>query len=322
VRDHLRQRLTAALAITVSSFGLLHPASAAALTPADPEVEATGSAATTASGWQIDPGLRLTVRAISTEASVQADDEIIEGDAFAFVVVPSLTLTNEDTRVTFRNAATRIEYRDETRADRWQNTARLGVRFGLGDGTSATLFGERSDNLFAAEFASAEEWEAGGELEHEFDAANRVQLGASWRERSYDDIERSNGDGLRVDAEYRYRFAANHYAFVRARYDRIGSDNQRRNLTRWRAEASYQNPIARDLRARGGLSYQRLDFFGRPLASGGVRQDDLFEPELALIYSPGSWRIAAEARYIVRKSTDPEFDRSGYRIELEVSHAF
>ena len=116
---------------------------------------------------------------------------------------------------------------------------------------------------------------------------------------------------------------ANHYAFLRGRYDEINSDdNARRNLSRWLAEASYQRPIAKDLRLRGELSYQRLDFSGRALETGGVRQDDLFWPELTLIWSPGPWRVAAEGRYIVRNSTDPAFDRSGYRFELEASYAF
>ncbi|MBA4080051.1 MAG: hypothetical protein C0496_02175, partial [Erythrobacter sp.] len=185
-----------------------------------------------------------------------------------------------------------------------------------------TAFGERSDNILAAEFTSTDEWEFGGEIIHSVDAANRVTLGASWRERSYDDAAGSSGDGIRVDGEYRYRFGPNHYAFLRGRYDEINSAEARRNLTRWLAEASYQRPIVSDLRLRGELSYQRLDFGGRPVAGGGSREDDLFWPELTLIWSPGPWRIAGEARYIVRNSTDPAFDRSGYRFEVEISHAF
>jgi len=276
-----------------------------------------------ASGWRLDPGLRLTARGITARSTAPAEDEVIDGNAIAVVITPSLVLTNGDVTVTLRNSTTRLEFEDPGRLDRWQNAARLGVRFGLSDATSISAFGERSDNILAAEFTSTDEWEFGGEIEHSFNKANRLTLGASWRERSYDDIENSSGSGIRVDGEYRYRFGANHYAFLRGRYDEIESDdNLRRNLSRWLAEASYQRPIVRDLRLRGELSYQRLDFSGRALAAGGVRQDDLFWPELTLIWSPGPWRIAAEGRYIVRNSTDPAFDRSGYRFELEVSHAF
>ncbi len=277
---------------------------------------------TATSGWRLEPGLRLTARGITARTTAPGEDEVIDGNALAAVITPSLVLTNDDITVTLRNATTRLEFEDPNRLDRWQNSARLSARFNLPGGSAITAFGERADNLLSAEFTSTDEWEYGGEIEHSFDRANRVTLGASWRERSYDDAAGSTGDGVRIDGEYRYRFGANHYAFLRGRYDEINSAEARRNLARWLAEASYQRPIAKDLRMRGELSYQRLDFSGRTLATGGVRQDDLFWPELTLIWSPGPWRIAAEGRYIVRNSTDPAFDRSGYRFELEVSHAF
>jgi hypothetical protein len=275
-----------------------------------------------ASGWRLEPGIRLAARGISARSTAPGEDEVIDGNALAAVITPTLVLTNDDVEITLRNATTRLEFEDPGRIDRWQNAARLSARFNLSDATAVTAFGERSDNILAAEFTSTDEWEYGGEIEHSFNRANRVALGASWRERSYDDAAGSTGSGFRVDGEYRYRFGANHYAFLRGRYDEINSAEARRNLSRWLTEASYQRPIAQDLRVRGELSYQRLDFSGRDLAAGGVRQDDLFWPELTLIWSPGPWRVAAEGRYIVRNSTDPAFDRSGYRFELEVSHAF
>lgn len=316
----------AALALTASTLCLANAAQAE--TADQPEtasdsLEEDDAATTDAlSGWTLEPGLRLTARGITARATAPAEDEVTDGNAFALIAAPSLTLSNDDVTVTFRDTFTRLEFEDPTRDDRWQNAARLTARFNLSDATAITAFGERSDNALAAEFTSTDEWEFGGEIEHSFDAANRVQLGASWRERSYDDEDNSTGSGVRFDGEYRYRFGANHFAFLRGRYDEINSANDRRNLTRSLAEASYQRPLAKDLRLRGELSYQRLDFSGRALATGGVRQDDVFWPELTLIWSPGPWRLAAEGRYIVRNSTDPEFDRSGYRFELEASYAF
>ena len=320
----------AALALTTSAFGLASAAQAEVAAAADqPETgreieveEEDESASKDGSGWRLDPGLRLTARGISARSTAPGEDEVIDGNAFALIAAPSLVLGNDDVTVTLRNTVTRLEFEDPDRTDRWQNAARLSARFDLSDSTSITGFGERADNMLAAEFTSTDEWEFGGEIEHSFDRANRLQLGASWRERSYDDADNSTGSGIRVDGEYRYRFGANHFAFLRGRYDEINSDEARRNLSRWLAEASYQRPIAKDLRMRGELSYQRLDFSGRTLATGGVRQDDLFWPELTLIWSPGPWRFAAEGRYIVRNSTDTAFDRSGYRFELEASHAF
>jgi hypothetical protein len=327
VNTAFRPATLASLALTASAFSLA--ATAQAETAEQPgtaseslEEDDAESAANAGSGWQLEPGLRLAARGITARSTAPAEDELVDGNAFALIAAPSLVLSNDDVTVTFRNTVTRLEFEDQDRTDRWQNAARLTARFDLSDATAITTFGERSDNALAAEFTSTDEWEFGGEIEHSFDRANRVQLGASWRERSYDDTENSTGSGIRVDGEYRYRFGANHYAFLRGRYDEINSDNARRNLTRWLAEASYQRPIAKDLRVRGELSYQQLDFSGRDLGTGGVRQDDLFWPELTLIWTPGPWRLAAEGRYIVRNSTDPTFDRSGYRFELEASYAF
>ena len=275
-----------------------------------------------AAGSRITPGLQLATRLIAAEAQVGVEDETIDRDAIAFLAVPSLSWTDGAAEIGFRNTLTRIEYLDEARSDRWQNLARLSGRLDITDRTGVTLFGERSDNLFVAEFTSADEWEAGAEIEHHIDKANRLQLGASWRERRYDDAGRTSGSGVRIDGEYRYRFAANHYAYLRARHERIGSADARRDLSRWIAEASYQRPIARDWRAGADLGFQRLEFTGRQIASGGMRTDDIVTPQVNMTYSPGAWRIAARARYAFRNSSDPAFDRSGYRLELEVRYAF
>lgn len=312
----------AVLALAVSGLGLATPAVAkAAADQAGAKLE-NAPAIEKKSGWTVDPALSLAARGISARSTAPAEDDVIDSNALALIATPSLVLTNKDVAVTFRNSVTRLEFEDSGRADRWQNAARVTARFNLSDATSVTGFGERADNMLTAEFTSTDEWEFGGEIEHSFDAANRVQLGASWRTRRYDDADSSTGKGVRVDGEYRYRFGANHYGFLRSRYDEIGSNNTRRDLDRWLLEASYQRPIAKDLSVRSELSYQRLNFSGRALASGGVRQDDVFWPELTVIWSPGPWRLAAEGRYIVRNSTDPQFDRSGFRFELEISHVF
>jgi hypothetical protein len=332
VTTSLFRRLAITLVTGVSTFGLAGAALAetagddqpeqGSSIDAEDETEERESSAST-SGWRLEPGLRLTARGITARTTAPGEDEIIDGNAFAIIATPTLVLTNDDVTVTLRNATTRLEFEDPNRLDRWQNAARLSVSYNLADATTITAFGERSDNILAAEFTSTDEWEYGGEIQHSFNQANRLTLGASWRERSYDDAAGSTGSGVRVDGEYRYRFGANHYATLRGRYDEITSDDDlRRNLSRWLAEASYQQPIAKDLRMRGELSYQKLDFSGRTLATGGNRQDDLFWPELTMIWSPGPWRFAAEGRYIVRNSTDPVFDRSGYRVELEASYAF
>lgn len=317
-----RRPAIAVLALAISSLGLAAPLSAKTAADQTGREAEDAPAVKNTSSWKIEPRLSVTARGISARSTAPAEDDVIDSNAFALVTTPSLMLTNKDVAVTLRNSVTRLEFEDSGRTDRWQNAARVAARFNLSDAISVTGFGERADNMLTAEYTSTDEWEFGGEIEHSFDGANRVQLGASWRTRRYDDADNSTGRGVRIDGEYRYRFGANHYGFLRSRYDDIRSDNERRNLDRWLLEASYQRPIAKDLSVRSEFSYQRLNFSGRALANGGVRQDDVLWPELTLIWSPGPWRLAAEGRYIVRNSTDPQFDRSGFRLELEISHVF
>lgn len=275
------------------------------------------------SGLSLEPGLDLSSRVVFAESAIRDDDDgTIDGDAVAIRVSPSLDLSKEDVTVTFRNSTTRIEYFADERTDRWQNVARLGAEFAVSENASFLAFGERGDNIFTAESASADEWEMGGRFELELDQANRVRLGGSWRERSYDDAARSSGQGPQLDAEYRYRIEANHFVTLRGRYEEIDSANPLREMSRWSLFASYQRQLTRDLRIRPEIAYRDLDFPGRILAADGYRRDNVLTPEVTLLYLPGSWQFSAEARYIIRSSSDPEFDRSGYRLALEVSHEF
>jgi hypothetical protein len=73
---------------------------------------------------------------------------------------------------------------------------------------------------------------------------------------------------------------------------------------------------------RPSVSWSRIEFAGRTLTAGGFRRDTVLSPEIELVYSPGAWRFAAEARYVARQSTDAAFDRSGYRFALEISREF
>lgn len=288
----------------------------------DADEESAAEKSGDASGWQLESELEVTVRAIIAESAVRAEDEEIDGNAFAVRLTPTFELSKGDFTLTFRNATTRLEFEAPDRIDRWQNSARLTAEMALGENSDISVFAKRSDNMLGTEFSVIDEWEFGGEIEHSFNRANRIKLGGSWRERSYDDVDQTSGSGPRFDGEYRYRFGANHYAYLRARYDEVSSANARRELERWTLSASYQRPIAPDLRIRPEVRYQTLDFPGRALTSGGFREDEVITPELTLSYSPGAWTFSAEGRYIIRNSTDPEFDRSGYRLALEISYVF
>lgn len=271
---------------------------------------------------RIDAEVEVTGRLMLAETEARADDDILDGSFVSLRVAPTVKLTRDNAVFSISNATTRVAYFSDDRTDRWQNVARVQADFDLSKATSLQLSGERSDNILTAEAPLTDEWEAGARIEHALDSANRIALGARWRERSYDDIDRSDGRGPRFDAEYRHRFAANHFAYLRGRYESIASDNDRRDVKRWLASAAYQRPLARDLVLRPSLSWYDIEYSGRALSATSFRRDTVISPEVEIAYSPGAWRFAASARYIDRNSNDPQFDRSGYRFVLEISHAF
>jgi hypothetical protein len=283
---------------------------------------AQAAAQQNSSDTRLDAALAVTGRLVLADTQSRTDDDIVDGSFMALRLAPSVTLNSGEVAVTLRNAATRVAYFSDDRTDRWQNIARLEAAFAPGKATTIRLWGERSDNILTAEAPSTDEWEAGGEVEQSFGLAHRVSLGARWRERRYDDVEQSRGQGPRFDAEYRYRFAANHYAFLRGRYEEVSSAADRRAVQRLFASAVYQHPLARDLSLRPSLAWYDIEFSGRPTVGGGFRRDTVWSPEVALTYTPGPWRIAAEAQYIARNSSDASFDRNGTRFMVEVGYVF
>ncbi|RDC60141.1 hypothetical protein HME9302_01340 [Alteripontixanthobacter maritimus] len=273
-------------------------------------------------GWTLDAELDAGVRVTAAENAVRDDDDTVDDDAISFSLSPQVTATNGPVEVALRHRVRRIEYFDDDREDLWRNLLGAEVTYTTDPMGAVSVFAERGWNVSTAEFPRADQWEAGAEIERRFGAAHRVRVGGSWRERSYDDLAGSEGSGPRLDAQYRYRFAANHYLYVAGRVEEIDSDAERREMNRWLLSASYQRPLARDLRIRPQLTYRELDFPGRIVPDGASREDTILIPEVTLLYSPGDWLFSGELRYNIRSSNDPERGEDGFRISVNASHEF
>lgn len=272
--------------------------------------------------WTLDTSLDVAVRAVTANLDLRDDDSAINGDAVAVLVAPSITATNGPLSLRLRNSTYRIEYLEDDFTDRWRVVTGVDVGYVTDADGSVGAFLEYGDNLATAEWPRTDQWRYGAELERRFGTEHRVRLQGSWRDRSYDDLADSEGSGPEIDGEYRYRFAANHYLYLRGSLEDIESDSARRNFDRQGASIAYQRPLARDFRIRPQVSYRHTDFTGRTLPDGGFRSDDIVIPELTLLYSPGDWLFSLEGRYLLRDSTDLEFDRNGYRIALEARYEF
>ena len=281
-----------------------------------------GAAHAQDSGWTIDPSLDVAVRAVTANFDLRDDDAPINGDAIAVLVSPSVTAENGALSLRLRNSTYRIEYLEDDFLDRWRSVTGAEIAYATDANGSVGAFVEYGDNLSTAESPRTDQWQYGAELERRFGTEHRVRLQGSWRERDYDDLAGSEGSGPRLNGEYRYRFAANHYLYLRGSAEDIDSDTARRNFDRQAVSIAYQRPLARDFRIRPEVRYRHTDFTGRLLPDGDFRSDDVVIPELTLLYSPGDWLFSLEGRYLLRNSTDPEFDRNGYRVSLEARYEF
>lgn len=93
-------------------------------------------------------------------------------------------------------------------------------------------------------------------------------------------------------------------------------------MDRWLLSASYQRPLAKDLRIRPQLTYRELDFPGRIVPGGASREDSILIPELTLLYSPSDWLFSGELRYNIRSSNDPNREEDGFRISVNANRKF
>ena len=280
-------------------------------------------------GWKIDPFARAEVGVVTSESSDREDELIIVGDGGYLRGQAGVELIGD--AVTFRLEADRIQVErfgnatGRERYDRDRFTASMEAE--LGEDWEVRLQGRVYDDLVTVESPDTDEVQAAVRLEYEPVMAHRVRAEVTWRERTYADDDgpggtASEGEGLRVDLDYRHRIGRYHYVGLDLRAEEIESDNPRRSYERQSARLSYTRPITDDLRARPAVEVRRTRFDGRMTPDDFPRDDTQIVPELELLWWPGNWRMEAEAKYIFGDSNDPVRDRKGYRLSISVGYVF
>jgi hypothetical protein len=198
-------------------------------------------------------------------------------------------------------------YDEDSQSNRWSNRASAGAGTPISD--ELQLFGQVSygSNITTAESGSTDQVEVLGRLQISLSDESRVRAFAGYRWRDYD-ADGTSGRGAFAGAEYRYRFAANHYLTIDARYETIESDALRRGYERTTAAVFYQTPLAEDLRVSGGVSARWWDFDTRFAPDGHRLRRRSYTPELELQYAARTgFLLRALFQYIVRESNDPRF---------------
>lgn len=297
--------------------------------PAATFVAAPAHAADDSDNWKIDLMARVEAGIVTSESSDSEDALIINGDGGFLRGAVAVEL--EDDNTTFRIEADRIQVErfgsatGRPRYDRDRLTA--SVTQGLGDDWEVQVQGRIYDDLVTVESSDTDETSASLRIEYEPVLAHRFRATVTWREREYDDGAgpggtSSEGDGVRVDLDYRHRIGRYHYVGLDLRAEEINSDNPNRSYTRESALLSYTHPLTRDLRVRPAVEVRHTRFDGRFAPTGEEREDTQVVPEVELLWWPGNWRLEAEAKYIFSDSNDPVRDREGYRFSLTLGYVF
>lgn len=275
-------------------------------------------------GWTLEPDARIELGVVSAESATRDEQIVVDGDAITARAQVGLDFEDDNTR--FRLEADRIEvFRlGEGRSD--NNRDRITATFEqeLSDDWDVQVRGRYYDDLVTAESSDTDELQGSVRVSYEPTRASRVRVRGTWRDREYDNgaDPRTTGEGPRVDAQYRHRFGRYNYLTFDLRAESIDSDDPDRGYSRESAKVSYTQPITPDLRVRPAIEILKTRFDGRMTADGERRADELFVPEVELLWWPDKWRVEAEAKYIFSGSNQSTREREGYRLTLTVGYVF
>lgn len=280
-------------------------------------------------GWKFDPFARIETGIVLSESQDRDDELVINGDGGYLRGQVGAHYANDATD--FRLEADRIaveRFGSATGRDRF-NRDRLtaAVTQALGDGWEVEAGARVYDDLVSIEAADTDEVQAFAQVQFEPGRAHRFRLRAAWRDRQYDDGAgpggaSSDGNGARVDVDYRHRLGRYHYINFDLRAESIDSPDPERRFRRESASVSYTRPLNRNMRVRPAVELRQTRFGGRLTPGGQVREDTHVVPEVELLWWPGNWRVEAEAKYISADSNDPLRDRRGYRFSVSVGYVF
>jgi hypothetical protein len=275
-------------------------------------------------GWRLEPDARIEVQTVSAQTTTRDDDLVVDGEAISLRGQVGVALEKKGLRL--RVEADRIEvFRlGEGRNDIARDRFTASLEADIAKGWELQAQARHYDDFVSVESADTDEWQGSARLTFEPTRAHRLRLTGTWRDREYANgtHAETTGEGPRVDAQYRRRFAAYHYLAFDLRAESIRSDDPRRGYERQSAGVAYTRPLAPDLRVRPAIEAIRTQFDGRLTATGARRRDTLVVPEVELLWWPGKWRIEAEAKYIFSGSNEPVREREGYRLTLSVGYAF
>ncbi|WP_128891462.1 hypothetical protein [Erythrobacter sp. HKB08] len=272
----------------------------------------------------IEVGGDISVRAVQAERAVFEGTDV-ESSGVGASASADFTWKNGRTSVQFDLDATIFDYSDDTRPTRESVGAGLTLRQELSDEVEVAVEVRHSENIVTLESREADQTSVRAEVKWE-DRKNRVRLRAQYREREYDDLARSTGNGWRFDAQYNRRLGSWHWIRADFRVENIDSTAVRRSYDRQIAAVRYSVPIAKNLRLRPEVEFRRWTYDERYVADDPTadrRRDTMIAPEIGLAYGRSRGLYGRlQASYEFRNSNDMRFDADAPRLDLRIGYRF
>lgn len=218
-------------------------------------------------------------------------------------------------------SSTRIDYFSDKYRDRWANRVALGFSQSLSSDLSLSVRGAHATQLIGLEYDKFNQSDVRAMLAYE-PGPSRFRVGAGYRWRRYDDAVHTEGDGVFVDADYRYRFGNGNYAMIDFGYDEINADVARRDYNRFTITPSYGFRLG-DRTDLTLSSRWRTWTYDNRLVGNSKRKDSSIQPMIEVTQRFGKdWYVDAGAGYRWRWSNEPGADERGPRLQIAVRKRF
>lgn len=278
----------------------------------------TGSAAPAAAGTQ-EPYAGMSLSGIySTETSL-ADTEELDGSALVARAYAGVRLNPRANTTRLQAATNYFAYFE--RKDRWSNAVEAEQVLRLGRNVSFSIEGSAATNVLTLERRSTDQAGLAARLRVE-PGDHRVLIGAGTRRRWYDDSDARSWAPF-IEAEYRYRIGSWHSIELEGRIERVNSNVDTFDYDRLAVSAYYTRPLARRTRVRAGITHRRWTWDERFTPTGDERRERLWLPQLRLTHElGGDLDLELDARRVIRRSNDDNFDRTGTRLAATVRKTF
>ncbi|MDR2871668.1 MAG: hypothetical protein LBV45_03965 [Xanthomonadaceae bacterium] len=212
-------------------------------------------------------------------------------------------------------------YTDDKRDNRWSNSVAGSYGRDLTSDVRLTGLASYTSQLLTLESSSADQTQVRARLSYS-PGPHRVRVTGGWRWRDYRDLPDKTGNGPVAAVDYRYRIDSGRYLSMAARYDKIDSDEDRRDYRRYIVSGEYRFRPGPKTSAAVGLQWRDWTYPHRPIGSD-VRHDRSIAPTFRVRHDFGNgWSAQLEGIVIDRNSNANSYDETVKRAVLTVRKQF